>query len=59
VQLHCLYDMASATLQTLAGIMQLPAAGDYPGSIVLPKGLFKPIDKADRGERVCCAVWGP
>eukprot|EP00879_Flechtneria_rotunda_P015681 GHRR01016403.1.p1 GENE.GHRR01016403.1~~GHRR01016403.1.p1 ORF type:complete len:1542 (+),score=797.44 GHRR01016403.1:616-5241(+) len=50
-QLYVLCDMAAATIKSLAQQMGLDVSGmlDYPGSVILPKGLYKPLDKADKG----------
>lgn len=52
-QLYVLCDMCVATVKFLAHQMGLDvgaAAGQYPGSITLPKGLYRPLDKDERGE---------
>jgi hypothetical protein len=49
-QLYCLCDMAAATTRALAADMQLPQAADYPGGVVLPRSLLRPLDKSERGE---------
>jgi len=47
--------MSTATIKALAEQMKLGAAdaGEYPGTVVLPKGLYRPLDKADRGVVIC------
>jgi hypothetical protein len=44
--------MAANTIQGLADSMKLQLAdlGQYAGGIILPRGLYKALDKADRGE---------
>lgn len=53
MQLYCLCDMAADTVQALAGTMQLQLSGmeQYAGGIILPKGLYRALDKAERGAR--------
>lgn len=52
-QLYVLCDISIATVKSLADQMGLDWAavsGQYPGSITLPKGLYRPLDKDERGE---------
>lgn len=52
VQLYSLCDMASTTVEGLASAMQLQLSqlAQYAGGIILPRGLYRALDKADRGE---------
>jgi hypothetical protein len=51
-QVYSLCDMAVSTVQGLAGAMRLALAElpQYDGGIILPRGLYRALDKADRGE---------
>lgn len=53
--------MAADTIQALAGTMQLQLSGmeQYAGGIILPKGLYRALDKAERGEREQCCFLRP
>jgi hypothetical protein len=44
--------MAVNTIEGLADSMKLQLAdlGQYAGGIILPRGLYRALDKADRGE---------
>lgn len=52
MQLYVLCDVAAATIHALGNQMGLGAAtlsAKYPGSITLPKNLYRPLDKEERG----------
>lgn len=51
-QLYSVCDMAVNTIEGLADSMKLQLAdlGQYAGGIILPRGLYRALDKADRGE---------
>jgi hypothetical protein len=53
IQLYSLCDMASSTVEGLAAAMQLQLSQlpQYAGGIILPRGLYRALDKADRGEQ--------
>eukprot|EP00878_Enallax_costatus_P030986 GHUV01033809.1.p1 GENE.GHUV01033809.1~~GHUV01033809.1.p1 ORF type:complete len:684 (+),score=329.44 GHUV01033809.1:276-2327(+) len=51
-QLYTLCDLSVATMKGLADHMGLDRellTAQYPGSITLPKGLYRPLDKEERG----------
>lgn len=50
--MYSLCDMALSTIQGLASAMKLDLAGlgQYAGAIILPRGLYRALDKAERGE---------
>lgn len=52
-QLYSLCDMAVDTIQGLAAAMklQLSELPHYAGGVTLPSGLYRVLNKADRGER--------
>jgi hypothetical protein len=52
IQLYTLCDMACSTVEGLASAMQLQLSQlpRYAGGIILPRGLYRALDKADRGE---------
>lgn len=51
--LYSLCDMATNTIEGLAGSMELQLPTQYAGGIVLPRGLYRALDKTERGE---CSV---
>lgn len=52
-QVYSLCDMALSTIQGLAAAMKLDLSGlgQYAGAIILPRGLYRALDKAERGEQ--------
>lgn len=52
-QLYVLCDLSIATIKGLVehmGISRDVLSGHYPGSVTLPKGLYRPLEKDERGK---------
>lgn len=50
--MYSLCDMAVNTIEGLAAAMKLDITGlgQYAGSIILPRGLYRALEKTERGE---------